>query len=172
MLMSSTGTTSDAPPPAPPPFMPNVGPRLGSRSATALLTPIFASPCASPTLVVVLPSPAGVGVMADTSTSLPLRGRPVNDCKAIFAFQLPYSSTCAGSTPSDFATSMMGLMSAHYRVRPPACESTPARPRAGRTGRPGGAGGPSCGDPRTALQSGRAPAENIVNEIAPAPPDP
>ena len=69
--------------------MPNVGPRLGSRSATAVRTPIFASPWARPTLVVVLPSPAGVGVMAVTSTSLPRRGRPRNAASASFAFQCP-----------------------------------------------------------------------------------
>ena len=83
--MSSTGTTSDAPPPAPPPFMPNVGPREGSRSATAARTPIFASPCTRPTVVVVLPSPAGVGVIAETSTSLPRRGRSMNSLSGSLA---------------------------------------------------------------------------------------
>ncbi len=74
MLMSIIGSTSEAPPPAPPPFMPNTGPRLGSRSAAALFTPILASPCTRPIEVVVLPSPAGVGVIAETSTSLPRGG--------------------------------------------------------------------------------------------------
>ena len=78
MLMSIIGTTSEAPPPAPPPLMPNTGPRLGSRSAAALVTPMRASPCTRPIVVVVLPSPAGVGVIAETSTSLPRRGRRMN----------------------------------------------------------------------------------------------
>ena len=71
--MSSDGTTCDAPPPVPPPFIPKTGPSDGSRSATAALTPIFARPCARPIEVVVLPSPAGVGVIAETSTSRPRR---------------------------------------------------------------------------------------------------
>src|ERR1041385_4365381 len=137
MLMSSTGTTSEAPPPAPPPFMPNVGPRLGSRSATAERTPIFASPCARPTLVVVLPSPAGVGVIADTSTSLPRRGRLRNDSRASFAFQRPYGSTCAGSMFSDFATSRMGFMGAHYRGRPPGRRDDLGKPAKAPTARAG-----------------------------------
>ena len=41
---------------------------------TAALCPIRFSPCASPTVVVLLPSPSGVGLIAVTSTYLP-RGR-------------------------------------------------------------------------------------------------
>ncbi len=75
-LMSSEGTTWEAPPPVPPPFMPRYGPSDGSRSATAARTPIFVSPCARPIEVVVLPSPAGVGVIAETRTSEPRAGFP------------------------------------------------------------------------------------------------
>ena len=70
-LMSSMGMTWAYPPPAAPPLMPNTGPRLGSRSATTGFLPRFCSASARPTVVVVLPSPAGVGLMAVTSTSLP-----------------------------------------------------------------------------------------------------
>ena len=50
---------------------PNTGPRDGSRRATTDRLPIFRSPSARPTVVVVFPSPAGVGVMAVTRMSLP-----------------------------------------------------------------------------------------------------
>ena len=70
-LMSSIGMTWAYPPPAAPPFTPNTGPRLGSRSATTTFLPWRASASAKPTVVVVLPSPAGVGLMAVTRMSLP-----------------------------------------------------------------------------------------------------
>ena len=70
-LMSSIGTTCERPPPVPPPFMPSVGPIDGSRSAMTGRAPIRQSACPSPMVMVVLPSPAGVGVMDDTTTSLP-----------------------------------------------------------------------------------------------------
>ena len=74
-LMSSTGTTIERPPPVAPPFRPKTGPIEGSRSARHARSPIRASPWASPIEVVVFPSPAGVGVMAETRISLP-GGRP------------------------------------------------------------------------------------------------
>src|SRR5690606_41184851 len=58
-------------PPAAPPFMPNEGPREGSRRHTAAFLPIRLRPSVSPTEVVVLPSPAGVGLIAVTRISLP-----------------------------------------------------------------------------------------------------
>ena len=50
---------------------PKTGPRLGSRRATVTSLPIRRSPSARPIVVVVLPSPAGVGVMAVTRISFP-----------------------------------------------------------------------------------------------------
>jgi hypothetical protein len=70
-LMSSIGTTCAWPPPAAPPFMPNTGPSEGSRSAITQRLPMRFSASPRPTTVVVLPSPAGVGLIAVTSTSLP-----------------------------------------------------------------------------------------------------
>ena len=70
-FISSIGTICAYPPPAAPPFMPNTGPRDGSLRAAITFFPILRSPSVSPTEVVVLPSPAGVGVMAVTSISLP-----------------------------------------------------------------------------------------------------
>ena len=52
--------------------MPKHGPNEGSRRQTIDLTPILLSPSFKPTDVVVLPSPAGVGVTAVTRTIFPL----------------------------------------------------------------------------------------------------
>ena len=63
------GTICACPPPAAPPFMPNTGPSEGSRRHTMVRLPIRLRPSASPTLVVVLPSPGGVGLIAVTRIS-------------------------------------------------------------------------------------------------------
>jgi hypothetical protein len=63
--------TCDLPPPVPPPLTPNTGPIDGSRRHSITFFSILPSPCVSAMLVVVLPSPALVGVMAVTMTSLP-----------------------------------------------------------------------------------------------------
>ena len=63
-----------------------------------------------PTVVVVLPSPAGVGLMAVTSTSLP-SGFPARRAKArslILALYRPYSSSSSSWMPSSAAISAMG----------------------------------------------------------------
>ena len=65
------GATWLRPPPVAPPFAPKHGPRLGSRKAIATLWPSRFSASPSPMVVVVLPSPAAVGLIAVTSTSLP-----------------------------------------------------------------------------------------------------
>ncbi len=65
------GTTWASPPPVPPPFMPRVGPMDGSRSAMTGLAPIRQRAWPKPMVMVVLPSPAGVGVIEETTTSLP-----------------------------------------------------------------------------------------------------
>ena len=63
-----------AAPPAAPPFTPKTGPREGSRRARITFFPSRWRASARPTLVVVLPSPAGVGLMAVTRMSFPFRG--------------------------------------------------------------------------------------------------
>jgi len=75
-LMSSIGAICVWPPPVPPPFTPNTGPSDGSRMATIERLPSFRRPSARPIVVVDFPSPAGVGVIAVTSTSAP-SGRPL-----------------------------------------------------------------------------------------------
>jgi hypothetical protein len=51
--------------------MPKHGPSDGSRTHTIVFFPMLLSASARPIVVVVLPSPAGVGVMAETRMSLP-----------------------------------------------------------------------------------------------------
>src|SRR5690348_482000 len=63
--------------------MPNVGPIEGWRIATVARLPILPSASPRPTVVVVLPSPSGVGVIAETTT--------------YFAFGFERSSSIASS---------------------------------------------------------------------------
>ena len=70
-LISSIGTTCAYPPPAAPPFTPNTGPKDGSLSATITFFPNLCIASARPTVVVVFPSPAGVGLIAVTRISFP-----------------------------------------------------------------------------------------------------
>ncbi len=71
-LKSSMGITWLYPPPAAPPLIPNVGPWLGWRMQVITLFCRWAPRAwLKPTVVVVLPSPKGVGVMAVTSTYFP-----------------------------------------------------------------------------------------------------
>ena len=86
-LMSSIGITCDRPPPAAPPLMPKTGPSEGSRSAAAARRPMRFKPSVKPTVTVVLPSPAGVGLMAVTSTSCPWGSRSASS--GILALVLP-----------------------------------------------------------------------------------
>ena len=51
--------------------MPKDGPSDGSRRQQSAFLPMWLSASPRPTVVVVLPSPAGVGVIAVTRTSLP-----------------------------------------------------------------------------------------------------
>ena len=70
-LKSSIGMIWLWPPPAAPPLIPNTGPSDGWRIVTAARLPIRLSPWARPTVVVDLPSPSGVGVIALTRMYLP-----------------------------------------------------------------------------------------------------
>ena len=51
--------------------MPNTGPSEGSRRQITAFLPMWFSASPRPTVVVVLPSPAGVGLIAVTRISLP-----------------------------------------------------------------------------------------------------
>ena len=70
-LIVFDGSSRLAPPPVAPPLRPKTGPIDGCRSASAERRPIFRRPCARPIETVVFPSPAGVGVIAETRISLP-----------------------------------------------------------------------------------------------------
>lgn len=83
--MDSDGSTVLFPPPVAPPLRPNTGPMLGWRNASATERPLFLSPCARPMEMVVLPLPAGVGVMAETKINLPRCGLPSSARSEIFA---------------------------------------------------------------------------------------
>jgi hypothetical protein len=51
-------------------FIPKTGPNDGSRRAISAFLPMWRRASPKPTVVVVFPSPAGVGLMAVTNTSL------------------------------------------------------------------------------------------------------
>ena len=89
--MSSIGTTCEKPPPAAPPFMPKHGPKDGSRRQIMAFFPIAFSESPRPTVVVVFPSPAGVGVIAVTRTNLPsvLSFKVFMKSKEIFPLNFP-----------------------------------------------------------------------------------
>jgi len=113
-LKSSMGTTWLYPPPAAPPLMPKVGPMLGCRMQMTALCPSRPRACVRPTLVVVFPSPSGVGVIAVTSMYLPW-GRSLNFSstdRCTLALYLPYRSRSSIVRPSLSAISRIGRTSA------------------------------------------------------------
>ena len=69
-FISSIGTTCAYPPPAAPPFIPKTGPKEGSLSATSTFLPNLFNASATPIVVVVFPSPAGVGLIAVVNINL------------------------------------------------------------------------------------------------------
>ena len=109
-LMSVIGLSWLLPPPAAPPFMPNTGPIDGSRSAAAAVSPMWARPSTRPTVVVVLPSPAGVGLVAVTRMSL-LPSRRCMPCtygSETFALCGPYRKISFAGMPIFAAISSIG----------------------------------------------------------------
>jgi len=70
-FMSSMGSTWDHPPPAAPPLTPKQGPSEGSLRHIMAFFPIFTRAWVRPMVLVVLPSPAAVGVVAVTRISRP-----------------------------------------------------------------------------------------------------
>ena len=107
-LMSTAGWTVDFPPPVPPPLWPNTGPSAGCLIVRTGFLPIFARPCTSPTAVVDLPSPAGVGVIAVTTISFAFSAVSGKALRGILALSLPYGSSAAGSRPMSAARSTIG----------------------------------------------------------------
>src|SRR5258706_10535543 len=117
-LMSSIGTTWAYPPPAAPPFMPKTGPREGSRRQMIAFLPIWWSASPSPTVVVVLPSPAGAGLPAVTRISFPsgLSFSVSMYSSEIFALVCPYGEIADSGIPSLAAISRIGLIFAAWAI--------------------------------------------------------
>src|SRR3954447_1359796 len=117
-LRSSIGTTWVRPPPAAPPLMPKIGPSEGSRRHRIGRLPIAPRPCVSETEVVVLPSPALVGVIAETHTIF-ASGAPDRrsiTLRSMWSLCLPYRSTSSSSRPISVATSMIGRRTASWAI--------------------------------------------------------
>ena len=115
---SSIGTTWVSPPPAAPPLMPKIGPSDGSRRHSTGRLPMCPSPWVSETDVVVLPSPAFVGVIAETHTIL-ASGAPARRSIAprlTFALYFPYRSTSSSSRPISRAMSRIGRRVASWAI--------------------------------------------------------
>ena len=113
-LMSSIGSTCAYPPPAAPPFTPNTGPNDGSRVALIARCPSPCSACVSPIVVVVLPSPAGVGVIAVTRIRSPSGPsfRASIAARVTLAFVRPYGSISSAPRSRLAATSSIGFNTA------------------------------------------------------------
>ena len=82
----------------------------GSRSATTARRPMRQSACPSPIVTVVFPSPGGVGVMEETTTSLPdgASRRVARARTETFATSRPYGRTSSAARPTLWATSAIG----------------------------------------------------------------
>ena len=101
-LISSIGTTCAYPPPAAPPLIPKHGPKDGSLIATTDFFPNLFKAWDNPIIVVVLPSPAGVGLIAVTKINFPsgLFSSRLIASSAILALYLPYNSKSSSSKPT------------------------------------------------------------------------
>src|SRR6516164_2773341 len=98
--------------------MPNVGPMDGCRIATVARLPMCLKPCPSTTVVVVLPSPRGVGVIALTTTYLAV-GRSASSSIAsslIFITCSPYGSSRCTPKPISLAMSSTGFSCARRAI--------------------------------------------------------
>src|SRR5579871_6283676 len=118
-LNSSIGIIWLYPPPAAPPLIPKVGPWLGWRMHVNTFLPRYAPrPWLSPTVVVVFPSPKGVGVIAVTTMYLPF-GTSLSRSRTercTLALVLPYSSNSSGSMPASAAIRSMGIGVAAWAI--------------------------------------------------------
>ena len=76
------------------------------------LLPIWRSASPNPTVVVVLPSPAGVGLIAVTNISFEFlrSGKEVKYFKLTFALYFPYASRFSASIPRDAPISFIGFI--------------------------------------------------------------
>ncbi|MEA2121251.1 MAG: hypothetical protein EGMGGAKC_00572 [Dehalococcoides mccartyi] len=111
-VKGESGRHWERPPPAAEPFILKVGPLEGWRIAPVTFLPRLPSPCTSPIVVVLLPSPSGVGVMAVTSIYLPfgLSFRRVSTpAKSTLATYLPWGIISSSVRPSSSASIFDGF---------------------------------------------------------------
>src|SRR5690606_16519826 len=117
-LSCSMGSTCEYPAPAAPPLIPKVGPIEGWRNVSTDVRPMWFNPWASPTAVVVLPSPSGVGVMAVITTYFAI-GRSaivLTTDGSILATWRPYGTRYSSSIPSWAAISTGGRRVADWAI--------------------------------------------------------
>src|SRR2546430_1136962 len=96
--------------------MPNTGPSDGSRRHSSGFLPIAPRPWVSETAVVVLPSPAFVGVTPATQTTLASgvsRMRSTTPSETL-ALKRPYGSNSSGSSPARSAIVSIGACVANF----------------------------------------------------------
>ena len=94
----------------------NTGPREGSRRHKSTFLSNLLSASARPTLVVVLPSPAGVGLMAVTRMSFPFRGQLRRGVVSILAFT-PAAQHCGRTGGTDAGCAQGGRLRYHRGLR-------------------------------------------------------
>src|SRR6056300_101986 len=117
-FISSIGTICAYPPPAAPPFIPKFGPKDASRIQIIAFLPMRFKPSPRPTVVVVLPSPAGVGLMAVTKINLPF-SRSCNELMnswLTFALSCPYGKRSFASMPNFAPISKIGFLFASRAI--------------------------------------------------------
>src|SRR5581483_142832 len=98
--------------------MPKTGPSDASRRQSTGERPMWPSPCVSETAVVVLPSPAFVGVIAVTLTSF-ASSREASRSRtprSLLALKRPYGSSSSRRSAAAAAIPVMGRSSASWAI--------------------------------------------------------
>ena len=116
-LSSSIGTTCAYPPPAAPPLIPKAR-QLRITSHLNERMPSFPNASPSPTVIVVFPSPAGVGLMAVTRINFPssLSLTLLMYSSDILALYFPYNSRSSSLMPHLAATFLIGSITASCAI--------------------------------------------------------
>ena len=138
--------------------MPNVGPIDGCRIATVARLPMCLKPWPSPTVVVVLPSPSGVGVIAVTTTyfAVGASARSSIASSLIFMTSPPYGSSRRTGRPISAAMSSSGLSDA-----PRAISRSEGKAMTGLQGQRTG----EMGQPSISMPNSPAGVEQGVEEV-------
>ena len=108
-----------------PPLMPNTGPREGSRSAITAFLPMRAMASPRPIVVVVLPSPAGVGIDSRHEDQLSVRLSPHTAEKSLVQLRLVAANTAPAHPPGTPRSAANVSDRLHLRLlRYPQCQLT------------------------------------------------